>query len=294
MRERIYEPVELHHERKIGRRLEAYTKLAMLHAASASIRCDSPWLRPPFRLVIALCSASGLARASISSMISLVAHTSGSLTREQTVELVDALIAEGDPLGQGQGWAHFERTPAASRSRAEFRSVATLQKSDTRLASCCRSIVRKAGVCRSHCYGRSRSKSSAAAGSRPFSAGLPLRFAVGLLARFALGPDPLGKDVRAAVGDRQHRGPAEAGCDGAGRPTCDAGGSSWCPLFCCAGGANGTIIVGSSCSVAPNDRTGADRVNGITGARRSIEAAAVLYLSASDLRPSGASVKASR
>lgn len=56
-------------------------------------------------------------------MISLVAHTSGSLTREQTVELVDSLIAEGDPLGQGQGWAHFERTPAASRepSRVPFR-----------------------------------------------------------------------------------------------------------------------------------------------------------------------------
>jgi hypothetical protein len=35
MRERIYDPIELHHERKIRRWLEAHAKLAMLHAASA-------------------------------------------------------------------------------------------------------------------------------------------------------------------------------------------------------------------------------------------------------------------
>jgi hypothetical protein len=52
------------------------------------------------------------------------------------------------------------------------------------------------------------------------------------------------------------RGAAEEGCDGCGRPTCDAGGC-WCgPLLCDgAPSANGTIIVGSSCSVALNDRT---------------------------------------
>jgi hypothetical protein len=45
---------------------------------------------------------------------------------------------------------------------------------------------------------------------------------------------------------------AEEGWDGCGRPTCDAGGSSCDPPFGdCAPDANGTIIVGSSCSLGP-------------------------------------------
>jgi hypothetical protein len=45
---------------------------------------------------------------------------------------------------------------------------------------------------------------------------------------------------------------AKEGWYGWGRPTCDAGGSSCDPLFCdCAPGADGTIIVGSSCSLRP-------------------------------------------
>ena len=65
------------------------------------------------------------------------------------------------------------------------------------------------------------------------------------------------------------RAAAEEGCDGCGRPTCDAGGASRDPLLCeCAPGANGTIIVGSSSSVAPNDPTDTDRVNAAVAAQR--------------------------
>ena len=54
---------------------------------------------------------------------------------------------------------------------------------------------------------------------------------------------------------------AEDGCDGCGRPTCDAGGCCGPPFCDGAPGANGTNIVGLSCSVAANDRTEPDGVN---------------------------------
>jgi hypothetical protein len=102
------------------------------------------------------------------------------------------------------------------------------------------------------CYGRSRPKPSAAATSWSFSAGLPRRLAVGLLRRLALRPDPLGEHVRTPVGDRQ---PQTCGRRGVGRMWPPDMRCGWLLVRSavrdCAPDANGTIIVGSSCSLGP-------------------------------------------
>jgi hypothetical protein len=61
---------------------------------------------------------------------------------------------------------------------------------------------------------------------------------------------------------------SRTGCDGCGRPTCDAGSSLRGPLFCdCAPGANGTFNLGSSCWWR-HDPTGGEAVKEPTVRRR--------------------------